>query len=202
MTVNQSLIFQTIAKYSEPQRVFHTMEHLAYLWKQYDRACYLSPHLSRYRERMEWLIPFHDWVYIPGDPLNEESSAKFAEEWLTTVERMNLKDPFSLKELAAREIPRTIRKTKTHTEPENEIEELFFDMDLSGLGDTPRNYEHTSSQIEQEFVPVVGGVEFRTGRKKWLEGMLARPKIYNLSMFHQLEKRARINMETELKSLG
>jgi hypothetical protein len=36
--MNQSLIFQTIAKYSEPWRKFHTTQHLGYLWKTYEEA--------------------------------------------------------------------------------------------------------------------------------------------------------------------
>jgi predicted metal-dependent HD superfamily phosphohydrolase len=190
---DQSLVFQTIAKYSEPWRRFHTMEHLAYLWLQYERAAALNPNLNAYRTEMELLIPFHDWVYVPGSKTNEIESAEFASAWLTTF-RPECGG-------MTRSIPRIILGTQHHQSPRDHFESLFFDMDLSGLGDTPEAYAKTSTQVREEFVPFVGLSAYRVGRADWLRGMLKRPVLFHTPEFQKFEIPARINMEAEIMEL-
>lgn len=196
--LTQSLIFQTIAKYSEPWRRFHTMEHLAYLWAQYERACAIYSPFWHYLDGMEILIPFHDWVYVPGSKTNEIESAEHAAYWLTSVRvpgagvtaRPNLD-----------QVPRIILGTQHHRNPLTDFEALFFDMDLSGLGSEPDAYARTASQVMEEFCTHVPLSDYLAGRAEWLRGMLKRPELFHTSPFIGLETQARINMENELKDL-
>lgn len=213
--MNQSLLFQTIAKYSEPWRRFHTMEHLAALWAAYERACTEQQGYLCYREAMEYLIPFHDWVYVPGSQTNEIESAEFAIYWLEKVERRDMSAPadpptswsamFEPSRFAAqfsqqfiRQVPRIILGTQHHRDPLTDFEALFFDMDLSGLGSDPEGYKHTSKQVRDEFLTHVKPDEFREGRAKWLRSMLARPVLFHMPEFRKFETPARQNMENEL----
>jgi predicted metal-dependent HD superfamily phosphohydrolase len=196
---DQSLIFQTVAKYSEPWRKFHTMEHLAHLWAQYERACALTNRYWRYLDGMEILIPFHDWVYIPGSQTNEIESAEHAAYWLTSIRppgagvkaRPNLD-----------QVPRIILGTQHHQEPLTDMEALFFDMDLSGLGLPYDQYVRTSGQVMEEFCQFVKLRDYLAGRADWIRGMLRRPRIFNLPEFERFEQPARDNLEAELSGLG
>ena len=219
--MNQSLIFQTIAKYSEPWRKFHTTQHLGYLWKTYEEACVENPAYLRYREMMEYLIPFHDWVYVPGYNKNEEDSADFAHWWLTKIEGFELDVPLSAfgscfvedwgvclvenrnvrnyHSIIYRRVPDIIRGTKHHLNPQDILESLFFDMDLCGIGSSLDYYKRTAKQLEDEFVSMVGYKSFDKGRRAWINSMLERPKIFTLPEFAKFEEPARANLKWELE---
>lgn len=211
--MSQSLVFQTIAKYSEPWRKFHTMQHLAYLWKVYEEACAENPGYLSHREMLEFLIPFHDWVYVPGYAKNEEDSAEFAHWWLTKIERLDLDTPLStfgscqIEEWTKRDyqgvlyrrIPEIILGTKHHLNPKDQLEALFFDMDLCGMGSSWRDYRVTSKQIEDEYIPVAGFAAFYKGRKAFAESILCREKIYNLPEFQKFDAPTRRNLLKELE---
>jgi predicted metal-dependent HD superfamily phosphohydrolase len=215
--MSQSLIFQTIAKYSEPWRKFHTMQHLAYLWKSYEAACAENPGYRSYQDIMPYLIPFHDWVYVPGYNKNEEDSADFAEYYFTKVMGMDLVSPLAtyvsnplsddpnyihpdayLNSLCRR-VPDIIRGTKHHLNPKDQLEALFFDMDLCGMGSEWNTYLYTSKQISEEYSQVVGPHGFYQGRKAFAESILSREKIYNLPEFQKFDAPTRRNLLKELE---
>lgn len=196
--LDQSMIFQTIAKYSEPWRKFHTMEHLAWLWAQYERACGLNPKYWHYLDGMEILIPFHDWVYIPGSKTNEIESAEHAAYWLTVVRPS---PPATTGRPNLDVVPRIILGTQHHKDPLDEFEALFFDMDLSGLGSEPGAYVRTASQVMEEFCAYVPYRDYLAGRAEWLRGMLKRPVLFHTPEFQKYDEQARINMANEIKDL-
>jgi predicted metal-dependent HD superfamily phosphohydrolase len=147
---------------------------------------------------MEILIPFHDWVYLPGSKTNEIESADAATYWLTMV--MGLRPDNQVSGMKIGQIPRIILDTQHHSDPQDNLEALFFDMDLSGLGDTD-NYAKTSAQVRDEFVPYVGLAAYREGRAEWLRGMLKRPVLFHTLGFKHLDEPARENMEREVIDL-
>jgi predicted metal-dependent HD superfamily phosphohydrolase len=169
------------------------MEHLAHLWRQYERACVENRNYQQHRPAMEVLIPFHDWVYVPGSKTNEIESAAIAHHWLTKVCEFKL-------DLVI-QIPRIILGTQHHSNPRNELEALFFDMDLSGLGGPSEEYSRHASQVMEEFLTHVPINQYLVGRAEWLKSMLQRPFIFNLPEFLQFESQARENMLAELNQL-
>lgn len=215
--MSQSLVFQTIAKYSEPWRKFHTMQHLAYLWKAYEAACAENQGYRSYQEIMEYLIPFHDWVYVPGYEGNEEDSAEFATYYFTKVMGMDLKTPLATYvsnplssdptyirpdaylNALCRRVPDIIRGTKHHLNPKDQLEALFFDMDLCGMGSSWEDYLVTSKQITDEYSRLIGWDTFHKGRKAFAESILCREKIYNLPEFQKFDAPTRRNLLKELE---
>ncbi|MFV2032544.1 MAG: metal-dependent hydrolase, partial [Gammaproteobacteria bacterium] len=62
---------QLIDAYSEPQRYYHTLDHIEHCLSLFDKICssLQSP------EALELAIWFHDIIYRPGSESNEQLSA-------------------------------------------------------------------------------------------------------------------------------
>jgi predicted metal-dependent HD superfamily phosphohydrolase len=91
----------------------------------------------------------------------------------------------------ARHLPRT-----THPD-----ELWFLDMDLAILGSEPPAYNRYARAIRREYQMFQDEV-YRVGRQRVLEGLLARPHIYQTAYcMVRLEEQARQNIWHELQTL-
>lgn len=175
-----------LARYAEPQRHYHTVQHLAECLAAFEAAA----HLSARPAEVEAALWFHDAIYDPHRNDNEERSAALARSALGAagVER----------EAVAR-VAASILRTQHHADPQNDDQRLLLDVDLSILGaDEPRfdEYEH---QIRREY-GFVSEASFRARRGNLLEAFLLRPHLYHLEHFRErLEQRARANL---MRSIG
>ncbi len=66
---------QLAAEYNEPTRTYHNIEHLRHCLTELEENIALA-HRPVEVEAALW---FHDAVYVPGDPDNEDQSARLAE---------------------------------------------------------------------------------------------------------------------------
>jgi len=169
-----------LIRYSEPQRVYHTLSHVATLFA-------LLPDGHSERAALEFAVWFHDAVYDPTRNNNEEESAALARARLG---EMGLPEPLIVG------VEQLIWATQTHqaTDPATA---LFLDADLSILGSDAETYDRYARAIREEYIWIPLEL-YRAGRAKLLEGFLRRERIYKTERFLRLETPARVNLEREL----
>lgn len=191
---SELLFAQVIHMYNEPMRHYHTSEHIWYLLKA-QREYFPEASLE-----VQWAIWFHDIVYIPSAPYNEDSSANTADAML---------HPFYDDMDKLDEIQTFICETKNHYDvgywknwPGVEI---VCDLDLMGLGGPPEAYDANTAKIRKEFC-LFSDEQWLAGRKNFLEDRLRKARkqpVFKTEIMHSLfEDKALANMERELESYG
>ncbi len=176
-----ALLAQLLARYREPHRAYHTVQHLEECFALLDE---LRP-LAHAFAVIELAIWYHDAVYWPRRTDNEEASADVARTDLAAAGA-----PSPLVEAVTAMILATAHQT---TPPPGDTE-LLIDIDLAILGAEPARFAEYERQIRKEY-SWVPGILFRRKRAEVLKNFLARPQIYRTSLLHtRLEARARRNL--------
>ncbi len=184
------LLDDLLARYAEPHRAYHTLEHLEECFARYDEAAGLAERPGELLLAI-WL---HDVVYRPRRSDNEAKSAAWAEEILRQA---------GAKPDVVRRVGDLIRATAHLGEaPDLSADsQLLLDVDLAILGADPERFAEYEAQIRREYRWVPGPI-FRRERRKVLEGFLARPTIFGTAHFRErLEARARENLKGALARL-
>jgi predicted metal-dependent HD superfamily phosphohydrolase len=79
---------------------------------------------------------------------------------------------------------------------------VLLDLDLSTLAAAPAEYRTCAQAIRREYAQVPDEL-YRPGRRRILEGFLARGRIYRTDQLHALwEERARANISGEIAELA
>jgi len=176
-----------VDKYSEPQRSYHTLEHVDYCLAQLDHA----RHLAEDPDSIELAIWFHDAVYDPRADDNELRSAELFDSLL---------GPHLPHERAAR-VHRLIRDTEHPNEPEDNDARLMVDIDLSSFGLPWDEFMRDTDAIRSELAHVPEP-QFSAGKRRFLNGLLSRSSIYLTAHFRErLEAQARSNIERHLAEM-
>ncbi len=169
------------ARYAEPHRAYHTLEHIGECLLHLDSARRL---LSR-PAAVELALWFHDAVYDPRRADNEEQSARLARHVLLTegVE-MGL-----VESVAA-----MIRLTSHERDDLEGDAAVLCDVDLAILGAEPERFDRYDAAIRREYDWVPEEI-YNRGRGRVLARFLDRPHIYHSPFFRDgREKRARENI--------
>jgi predicted metal-dependent HD superfamily phosphohydrolase len=170
-----------LARYSEARRAYHTVQHLGEclaLLAQ-ERA-----HAERPGE-VALALWFHDAIYDARRHDNEERSAAWA--------RQALLEAGAAGEVAER-VHALVMATRHEAQPEGDDAKLLVDIDLAILGAPPERFAEYEQQIRAEYAHVPGPL-FKLGRRKILQGFLAREPLYlTPSLRTRLEARARRNL--------
>ncbi|PCI47847.1 MAG: N-methyl-D-aspartate receptor NMDAR2C subunit [Thalassobium sp.] len=172
-----------IAAYNEPQRKYHTEQHL--------RECLsiFNDHRALAEEpaEIEMALWFHDAIYdikATGGK-NEDQSADWAVEEL---QKANVAP-----ERVAR-IKDHILATKHSALPQGADQQLLVDIDLAILGAQPERFAEYEQQVRQEYRHVPGLI-FNWKRKQILKAFLARSPIYATPQLKaRFEQQARQNL--------
>jgi predicted metal-dependent HD superfamily phosphohydrolase len=178
---DDALFGRLVAAYSEPQRHYHTLQHLREcleLWQE-------VRHLAERPAEVEVALWFHDAIYDPTRHDNEERSADWAQQ---SVAGAGLRD-----DVAAR-VHALVMATRHDAVPEDGDARLLVDVDLAILGAAPERFDAFDAQVRREYahVPEAG---FRVGRSSVLRGFLQRPQLYATESFRRrFEARARENL--------
>ncbi len=176
------------ARYGEPHRAYHTLEHLGECLAQLEEARALAarPH------EVALALWFHDAVYDPRASDNEQQSAVWAERVLLAAG--------ASAELAHR-VAALVLATKHDAMPEPGDSALLVDVDLSILGAERARFDAYETQVRREY-EWVPDAAYREGRARVLRSFLERPRIYATAHFHdRLEARARDNLRRSLAAL-
>jgi len=173
-------------KYNEKHRAYHNLNHLKEIFSYYDS--YIDKIESP--DIMSFSIFYHDVIYNIWKKDNEEKSADFAIEKLSSI----------LKEDHLQEIHQQIIATKTHEGFDSDTH-FLLDFDLAILGQSETVYKTYTENIRKEY-KLIPGFMYKKGRIKVLEHFITKPSIYKTDAFIALyEKQAKTNLSNELNFL-
>jgi predicted metal-dependent HD superfamily phosphohydrolase len=174
-------VFEALAaRYSEPGRAYHTLQHIAEGLGHLKNVRYVSPEVP-----IAWW--FHDAIYDPKRADNEEKSAAWAAAVLG-------KTPLAAKVSAA------ILATKAGAFAADPAARLMVDIDIAILAAPEPRYSEAAAQIRQEYA-YLNEADYKAFRVKVLRGFSGRAFIYQSPEFRSLETRARKNLERELNAM-
>ena len=181
------------AAYAEPQRHYHTMDHIQAL------LALRVAHAERFQDRgtVDLAIFLHDVIYDPKCSDNEARSADWARARLALLDC----DGARIERIAHLvEMSRHDAAELATVDPASDLA-LFLDLDLSILAADAPTYAAYARAIRQEYA-IYPDLLYRPGRAKVLQGFLRRRVIYCAGHFRALwEDAARRNIEDELRGL-
>ena len=186
----EAVLEEVIRAYREPARHYHTLAHIAVLLRQ------LEGHTADLRngDAVTLAIIFHDVVYDPRRPDNEQQSAAMAHRRLTAL---------GFAPNLIHRVADYIEATQHGRELDTQDPDLalLLDLDLSTLAAAPDAYRLYASAIRREYGHVPDAL-YRLGRRQVLKGFLARKHIYRTRRLAELwETRARVNINAEIAEL-
>jgi len=180
-----------IASYQEPQRDYHTLQHLR-------EALALLPRWAAAAARpahVALALWFHDAVYDPraGGQANERRSAHWARSaaWAAGTS-----------DETADALHALVMATCHDAEPIGPDAQLLVDIDLAILGAGEARFDEYERQVRAEYAHVPDDA-FRDGRRRILQQFLDRPAIYRTPAARRaLERRARANLARSIARMS
>jgi predicted metal-dependent HD superfamily phosphohydrolase len=178
------------ASYSEPQRHYHTLDHVVALFDT----------LEIYDEeigdpsRLAFAVWYHDAVYDPQAKDNEERSAERASKELKAL---------GAHPLMIDRVSKLILATKNHMAASggDYDDDVFLDADFAILGAPPEEYAAYLSGVREEYAHL-SDEEWKKGRGAFLERIAEAPRIFRTGIFEgAYAKQARLNIKGELRNL-
>ena len=159
------LIQQLLAAYREPQRKYHSLQHLA------ECLALFQEHLDLAEQPGEVQIAlwFHDAVYDVKASDNEQKSADWAACSLSEA---------GVAQARIDRVVQLIMAPRHSVLPEIRDQQLLVDIDLAILGSSRERFLEYEQQIGEEY-SWVPEVLFRHKRRAVLEEFMARRPIYN-----------------------
>lgn len=184
---DDSLFHALVAAYNEPQRYYHSTQHLVECLNQFENAHSLCEHGAE----VEAALWFHDAIYDVRRSDNEALSADWAR-------RAALEGGVAV-EVADR-IHALIMATQHTATPVGTDEHVLIDIDLSILGTDTARFAEYERQIRTEYAHVPEPL-FTQKRRAILQSFLDRPRIYSTAHFHAaLEETARANLRAAISA--
>lgn len=182
---------QLVESHQQPHRYYHTLEHLAEMFRVFGRLALLCSNPVAVQLAM-W---FHDVVYDPTAHDNENQSAAKVFEWLQPLDL-----PLELLIQGAELVKATAHLTATEpvTDPDTMV---LLDADLAILGASESRYQRYAADIRKEYGHI-SDADYRTGRIGVLNRFLTRPRIYHTTAMHnEGDAPARQNLQAEIERL-
>jgi len=176
-----------MAAYAEPQRRYHSLQHLEECLGHFEQVRELAEH----PEEVEIALWFHDAVYDVRGATNERQSADWAVRALMTG---------NASRSTQNRVEQLIMATRHDAAPGDSDERLLVDIDLSIIGAAPKRFAEYDGQIRAEYSWVPEAI-YVMKRKAVLSSFLARTSIYSTAYFRErYETQARINLSAAIHS--
>ena len=178
-----------VARYSEPHRAYHTLQHIGHCLDELEQTRYLAEN----PDAVELALWYHDAIYDTKAKDSEERSATLAVEMVKNA---------SLSDNLGQSVANLIMTTKHTTAPTNPDDQLLVDIDLSILGQTEDRFDEYERQVRKEYEWVPED-QFVAGRSAILKSFLDRPNIYSTRFFrNKYEVQAKANIARSLAKLS
>ena len=172
-------------RYAEPQRHYHTMQHLGECLAWFEREKALAEHPGE----VALALWFHDAIYDVHAHDNEARSADWAREALLDA---------GADSDAVGRVHALVMATRHDAVPEGRDAELLIDIDLSILGAERRRFDEYERQVQAEYAFVPDEVRLPR-RRAILQRFLDRKAIYATARMHALlEAQARANLKRSI----
>lgn len=180
---------ELLDRYAEPQRSYHTAQHLDECFARLAEGRHLAERLHE----VELALWFHDAVYDVRRSDNEEQSAAWAEAAARGA---------GLPPAVVQRVHALIMATRHDVAPETTDARLLVDVDLAILAAPIERFDEYERQVRQEYSWVPGWM-FRRKRREILRAFLSRPHIFNADHFRaRFEAQARANLARSIEALG
>lgn len=175
-----------VARYASPDRHYHGLQHLREVLDHVD----LLADEADDPPAVACAAWFHDAVYQPGAPDNEERSALLAEATLVAPAAW------------VAEVARLVRLTASHAAQAGDRNgAVLCDADLAILAAAPDRYREYTLQVRREHA-LVPDADFARGRAQVLRSLLGLPRLFRTRVgARRWEAAARANVEAELATL-
>jgi predicted metal-dependent HD superfamily phosphohydrolase len=184
-----SLGADLLARYGEPRRAYHGLDHLRDCLEQLDAA----PAEGADRDRVEAALWFHDAIY---DPLAGDNEARSAELARRSLEGLGVAPA------VARHVAALVLETRHLQPPADPDARLLCDVDLSILGRDPGDFERYERGIRTEYALVPEAL-YRRERAGVLRRLLQRRPLFGTRHFRRrYEQAARANLARALAACG
>lgn len=181
LTAPTGLFAALLTAYTEPQRHYHSQQHLAECLRHFEQV----RHLAHHPGEVAIALWFHDAVYDVQGKSNERRSADWAVRVLHAC-RAGQSTQQSVEQL--------IMATKHDATPLQADAQLLVDIDLCILGATPERFAEYDRQVRAEY-SWVPRLIYNAKRKSVLQSFLARPQLYNTPYFSaRYEAQAHLNL--------
>jgi predicted metal-dependent HD superfamily phosphohydrolase len=188
---------EVIARYSEPHRRYHTVEHVTAVVDRIPKIGHeVWPHLGAHAlhdSLTDVLIAawYHDVIYDPTHSDNEDRSAELAIQHLKTLGF----DPARISNIVD-----LILMTKGHRS-RTEHQAILADADLWTLGGPPEEYRLYGRMIRHEYAHV-SEEDWIRGRSIAMRNFLDRPTIFATRYGRaQREVQAQVNVTADVEAL-
>lgn len=182
----RALEAELVARWSEPHRRYHTLDHLRAVLAAVDELAADAGDLEAVR-LAAW---FHDAVYDGRPGWDEERSAQLAQARLPRC---------GVPASRVAQVARLVRMTATH-DPSDADGYVLCDADLAVLASP--GYDAYTRAVRQEYRHVPDDL-FRIGRADVLTKLLAVPRLYRTdAAYEKWERAARENVAAELAVLS
>ena len=177
--------------YDSPGRVYHAWSHIEMCLREFNQVHFDDP------RTVLMALLFHDAVYVVGDSQNELRSAELAAQSLQRHSNLTASERDRVSQL--------IMLTAHHHQPTvlDGDAAAFIDIDLAVLGSDWATYQAYALGVAREFCPsVVPRALFRTGRRRFLQGLLSQPFVFlTPNQRERCEAAARGNVQREMDEL-
>ncbi|MEV6980267.1 metal-dependent phosphohydrolase [Sphaerisporangium sp. NPDC051017] len=185
---------ELIARWSEPHRRYHTLDHLRAVLAAIEPLAFLTRDPAAVR-LAAW---FHDAVYDGRPGWDEERSAQLAHSRLPRLVESAHARASGAGSVGT--VARLVRLTAGHDPaPGDRDGEVLCDADLAVLAGP--GYDAYARAVREEYRHVPDDA-FRAGRARVLENLLAMPVLYRTEPARDLwESAARRNVHAELAAL-
>jgi predicted metal-dependent HD superfamily phosphohydrolase len=169
------------AAYAQPQRHYHTQQHLSEclaLWQQ------LQAH-AQHPGEVALALWFHDAVYEVKASDNERRSADWALRALLAA---------GADAAMAQRVHALVMATCHAAPTQTPDQALLVDIDLAILGAAPERFTQYEQQVRDEYAWVPGFL-YRRKRREVMRGFAQRMPLYQTAVMRaRLEAQARVNL--------
>lgn len=185
--------------HSERHRFYHTLTHLAHMFDLFDE------HSSKIQNKMvvTLSILFHDIVYDPKSPRNEEDSADIFKEFVVDINHPKLAAVCDI-------VLDYIIATKSHSVdtvdqsllPDSVREDklAFLAFDMAILSVPIASYQQYAKKVRLEYSHVDAKV-YCTRRASFLRGVLEGGPVFYGKLDEQADERMHVNLRWEIELL-
>lgn len=185
----EALRQRLLAAWNEPQRKYHTRQHLGECLALFERC---RP-LAQQPAEVEMALWFHDAVYDLRGKDNEARSAAWAQAELQAA---------GVAPAAIGRIVAHIMATRHAALPVGTDQQLLVDIDLAILGAPRARFIEYEELVRAEYAWVPSWL-FRRKRREILQQFLARRPLYHTPLLREeREQQARENLAYSMAALG